>query len=209
MKLIIFGSTGGTGKQIVAQALQQGHTITAFTPSPDKINQNHEKLHVVKGDVMDLASVEHAMKGQEAVLCSLGLPANNKSKLRAKGTSNIILAMKKTGVKRLVCQSALGVADSSDLLPFHFKYFIVPLILRHVFADHRLQEDHIKKSKLDWIIVQAGNLTDGKLSGSYQHGFTADNKTLTLKVSRADVADFMIKQITDDTYLHKTPGISY
>ncbi len=210
MKLIIFGSTGGTGRQVVGQALEQGHDVTAFARSPEKLNQKHEKLQVVKGNVLDFASVERAIQGQDAVLCTLGLPAiMDKSNLRANGTKNIIRAMEKTGVKRFICQSTAGVGDSSATLPFLMNYLIVPFMLRRVWADHEIQENYIKESQLDWIIVRPAAINDGELTGSYQQGFTADNKTVTSKISRADTADFMLKQLADTNYLHKTPCISY
>jgi putative NADH-flavin reductase len=210
MKLTIFGSTGGTGRQIVTQALEQGHEVTAFARSPEKLDQKHEKLKIVKGDVLDLASVECVIQGQDAVLCALGMPAiMDKSGLRANGTKNIIHVMEKTGVKRFICQSAFGVDDSREMLPFHYKYLIIPLLMRRVYADHEIQESYIKKSQLDWIIARPGVLTDDERSGSYQHGYTADNKAVTFKISRADTADFMLKQLVDNNYLHKTSSISY
>ena len=209
MKLIIFGSTGGTGRQIVAQALEQGHDVTAFARSPERLEQKHVKLQVIKGNVLDFASVERAIQGQDVVLCTLGISFKDKSNLRANGTKNIIRAMEKTGVKRLICQSSAGVSDSRDTLPFLMKYLIVPFILRRSFADHEIQENYIKESQLDWIIVRPAALTDGEHTGSYQHGYTADNKTVTNKISRADTADFMLKQLADNSYLHKMPCISY
>jgi putative NADH-flavin reductase len=209
MKLIIFGSTGDTGRQIVTQALEQGHDVTAFARSPERFDQKHEKLQVIKGNVLNFASVERAIQGQDVVLCTLGLPPMDKSNLRANGTKNIIRAMEKTGVKRFICQSSDGVGDSSDTLPFLMKYLIVPFMLRRAFADHEIQENYIKESQLDWIIVRPVALTDGEHTGSYQHGYTADNKTVTFKISRADTADFMLKQLADNNYLHKTPSISY
>jgi putative NADH-flavin reductase len=209
MKLIIFGSTGGTGRQVVTQALEQGHDVTAFARSPEKLDQNHEKLQVEKGNVLDFASVERAIQGQDVVLCTLGLPPMDKSNLRANGTKNIIRAMEKTGVKRLICQSSDGVGESRDTLPFLMKYLIVPFMLRRAFADHEIQENYIKESQLDWIIVRPVALTDGEHTGSYQHGYTADTKTVKFKISRADTADFMLKQLADNNYLHKTPSISY
>ena len=210
MKLVIFGSTGGTGRQIVTQALEQGHDVTAFARSPEKFDQKHEKLKIVQGNVLDFASVESAIQGQDVVLCALGLSAMmDKTMLRANGTKNIIRAMEKAGVKRFICQSSAGVGDSSDTLPFLMKYLIVPFLLRRAFADHEIQENNIKESQLDWIIVRPAALTDGERTGSYQHGFTAENKTVTLKISRADTADFMLKQLVDNNYLHKTPSISY
>ena len=209
MKLLIFGSTGGTGRRLVEQALAQGHAVTAFARTPAKVDVEHANLGVIQGNVMAPASVERAMQGQEAVLSALGSPASDKSSLRADGTRNIIRAMEKEGVRRLVCQTSLGFGDSRDILPFHMKYIIVPLILRHAFADHELQEDHIKRSSLDWTIVRPGNLTNGERTGAYRHGFAATEKGLKVKISRADVADFMLEQLADDTYLHKTPGVSY
>ena len=209
MKLIIFGSTGSTGRQVVTQALEQGYDATAFARSPEKLDQKHEKLQVIKGNVLDFASVERAIQGQDVVLCTLGLPPMDKSNLRANGTKNIIRAMEKTGIKRFICQSSDGVGDSRETLPLLMKYLIVPFMLRRAFADHEIQENYIKESQLDWIIVRPVALTDGEHTGSYQHGYTADNKTVTFKISRADTADFMLKQLADNNYLHKTPSISY
>ena len=209
MKLIIFGSTGCTGHQVVTQALEQGHDVTAFARSPEKLDQKHGKLQVIKGNVLDFSSIERAIQGQDVVLCALGMPPRDKNNLRANGTKNIIRAMEKTGVKRLICQSSFGVGDTNDTLPFLMKYIIVPFILRRAFADHEIQESYIKESQLDWIVARPVALTDGEYTGSYQHGFTADNKTVTFKISRADTADFMLKQLADNNYLHRTPSISY
>ncbi len=209
MKLIIFGATGGTGQQILEQALEQGHEVTAFVRSPEKLDIKHEKLRILKGNVLDFASVEGAIQGQDAVICTLGLPPRHKSYLRANGTKNIIRAMEKTGVKRFICQSSHGVGESRKTLPFLMKYLIVPFFLRRVFADHEIQENYTKKCQLDWIIVRPTALTDGEHTDSYQHGYKSDNKTVTNKISRADTADFMLKQLADNTYLHQTPSISY
>ena len=210
MKLILFGSTGGTGRQVMTQALEQGHDVTAFARSPEKIDQKHEKLQVVQGNVLDYPSVEQAIDGQDVVLCTLGLPAiMDKSNLRANGTKNIIRAMEKTGVKRFICQSSNGVGDTRDALPFFMKYIIAPFMLRRVFADHEIQENYVKASRLDWIIVRPVALTKGDHTGSYQHGDTFDNKKVTYKISRADTADFLLKQLVDNHYLHRTPSISY
>jgi hypothetical protein len=89
------------------------------------------------------------------------------------------------------------------------KYLFVPFILRRAWADHEIQEDHVKESQLEWIIARPAALTNGGHTGSYQHGFTTDNKTVTNKISRADTADFMLKQLSDNKYLHKTPCILY
>lgn len=209
MKVLIFGATGGTGQQLVAQALTQGHEVTAFVRNPAKLKTENPGVQVVQGDVLQYTSVEKAMAGQDAVLCALGAPASDRTTIRADGTKNIIQAMAAGNVKRLVCQTSLGFGDSQALLPFHFKYFVVPFILHHAFADHELQERYIKASNLDWVIVRPGNMINGARTGHYRHGFAGDDRSIKLKVSRADVADFMLKQLTADHYLRQTPGISY
>ncbi|MCA9735000.1 MAG: SDR family oxidoreductase [Deferribacteres bacterium] len=208
MKLIVFGPTGGTGHQLVEQAFEQGHEVTAFARNPEKLRLQHEKLEVVQGDVFDTSSVLQAVKGHDAALCLLGTPPFNKKMVRAIGTRNIVHALEKSGIKRFLCQSSFGVGDSRDLLPFHYKYLIAPLMLRAVFKDHEIQEEYIKASELDWTIVRPAVLTNNSRTGTYVHGFTEPNKTLTFKISREDVAEFMLKQLMDDTYLKKSPSVS-
>ena len=212
MKLIVFGATGATGKRIVEQALEQGHLVTAFVRDPSKLGLMHSNLAIAKGDIMDLSSIIPAVQGQEAVLCAIGAPANKTGNIRSEGTKNIIQAMKATGVKRLICQTSMGYGDSKKFLdqtPFIFKHIIVPFILKKAFADHALQEEYIKQSQLDWIIARPANLTDEAYTGVYKQGFPITEKKLKMKISRADVADFMLKQLTTNTYLRKTPSLSY
>jgi len=162
--------------------------------------------------VMNRESLIPAMEGQDVVLSALGSPANKVGTMRSQGTKNIIEAMESTGIQRLICQTSLGYGDSLKVLDktsFVFKYIIVPFVLRKTFIDHELQEQHIKKSKLDWVIVRPGNLTDTAKTGVYRHGFAATDKSIQVAVSRADVADFMLKQLNDRTYVHQTPGVSY
>jgi putative NADH-flavin reductase len=207
MKILIFGSTGGVGRQLVEQVLPQGHAVTAFARDPAKLDIKHTNLSVVQGDVMDYASVEKALQGQEAVLCSIG--AGRKGTIRSEGTRNIVRAMENAGVRRLICQTSLGVGDSWSSLNFFWKYIMFGILLRNAYADHEAQERYVKQSRLDWIIVRPGSFTNGDRTGVYRHGFGATDKTLKLKISRADVADFVLKQLVDDTYLRKTPGLSY
>lgn len=209
MKLTIFGSTGGTGEQLVNRALEGGHEVTAFARSAQRVKVDHPRLTVVEGDVLDGAAVEAAVAGREAVLCSLGMPATNRQGLRARGTKNIIRAMKREGVRRLICQSGLGCGESHRLLPFHYKYLVFPLILRHVYADHEEQERHVRESGLEWTLVRPAALNDGAATGAYWHGTGGSERPLTIKISRADVADFMLKQLGGEEYLRQAPSLSY
>lgn len=207
-KIIIFGATGGTGQQLAKQALEMGHRVTAFVRNPEKLKLTDNNLNIFQGDVLNFENVSKAIKNQDAVLCSIGISAFDKSALRANGTANIIKAMENNGVKRLICQTSLGYGDSKEILPWYMKYIIVPIILKNAFKDHKSQEAKIEQSSLDWIIVRPGNLTNGIKTGNYKYGFNYNNK-IKLKVSRADVAMFMLSQIENLEYLRKKVGISY
>jgi putative NADH-flavin reductase len=209
MNLTIFGATGQIGRHLVSQALNQGHHITAFTRNPHKLDRSGKNLKLVQGDVLNYATVKQATTGQDAIVCALGMPLMNKDGLRAKGTKNIVRAMTETGVKRLICLSVFGANDSRALLPFKYKALIVPLILRHIIADHEKQETYVTNSTLDWTLVRPGNFTKGGFTGSYRHGFTSSDAPSKIKISQPDLADFMLKQLDSDTYLRKAPCISY
>jgi putative NADH-flavin reductase len=212
MNLLIFGATGGTGRAIVAQALEQGHGVTAFARNPAAITTTHENLAVVHGDILDYASVERAVKGQDAVLSALGTKAIKRNTTISDGTRNIITAMEKYGVKRLVFESSLGIGDSKPqrrLLPLPYSIIVMPLLFRNLFQDKETQEGYIMQSTLEWVIVRPAVLTNGPRTGVYRSEFSATDSSIKAKISRADVADFMLKQLTDDTYVHKTPSLSY
>jgi hypothetical protein len=110
---------------------------------------------------------------------------------------------------RRVQPNSLGVGDSRGQPGWVFNLFIIPLFLRNVFRDKEVQEQYVKKSDLDWIIVRPAALTSGPRAGVYRSGFGTTDQAIGGKIARADVADFLLKQLTDDTYLRKTPGLSY
>ena len=207
MKLVIFGSTGSVGHHLVVQALEHEHTVSAFARNPAKLGIEHANLTAVQGDALDSASVEEAVDGQDAVLCSLG--AGAKGAIRTEGTRNIVRAMEKAGVSRFICLSTLGVGNSRANLDFFMKHIMFGFLLRRAYADHVSQEDSVKESRLDWTLVRPAAFTDGIRTGEYRHGFPSTDKTIKAKISRAEVADFMLKQLTDRTYLKETPGLSY
>lgn len=209
MNILVVGATGGTGRQLVEQALAQGHTVTALVRTPAKLTLTHPQLRIVQGDVKHLPAVEQAMQGQEAVLSALGAPAMRKDAVRSEGTRNLIRAMTTVGVRRLICLTTLGMGDSRAALPFSYKYLIVPLFLRSAFADSEVQEECIRQSPLEWTIARPATLTDGERTGAYRHGFPATEKGLKIKIARADVADFMLRQLSSTTYLRKAVSLSY
>lgn len=207
MKIIVFGASGTIGQHVIKQALDDGHQVTAFARDISKISVTHEKLSKVAGDVMNPVSVDSAIPGHDVVLVVLG--AGRKGGVRATGTRNVIQAMKAHDMKRLICQSSLGVGDSRINLNFFWKYIMFGLLLRPAYADHELQEQYVRKSELDWTIVRPGAFTDGARTGEYRHGIFAVEDRPALKISRADVAEFLLKQLADLRYLHQAPGLSY
>jgi len=207
-RIIIFGATGGTGKELIKQALVNGNKVTAFARTPEKLELSYKNLKTIKGDVLKYDDVFNAVDKQDVVFCNLGMPASDKSTLRKDGTTNIVKAMNEKGIKRFICQTSLGFGDSKAVLPWHMKYLIVPFILKNAFKDHELQESVIVNSDLDWTIVRPGNMTNGKLTKIYKHGFEPNEK-IKLKVSRADVAHFMLSQIENNQNIHKKIGVSY
>ena len=207
MKVLIFGATGGTGRCLMEQALVVGHEVTAFARNPSAVTFDHDRLSVVRGDVLDFASVDAAMVGQDAVLCALGAKSGSDKTTLSTGTKHIIAAMEKSATRRIVCESSLGVGDSRNQADFVFVRIIVPLFLRGVFEDKERQEREIRHSKLDWVIVRPAQLTDSPRTDVYR--VVTDNSKVGNKISRADVAAFMLEQLTHERYLKKTVAIAY
>ena len=208
MDLLVFGPTSGTGRVLVEQALEQGHAVTTFVRNPAAFTMKHPNLTFRIGNVSDYGSVEAAIRGKDVVLSASDTNAPKGDIAFSQGTKNIIMAMEKLGVRRFICESSLGVGDSKGQLGFLYNFFLIPLLLHKMLADKEILEKHIKNSTLDWVIVRPAALTNGPRTGTYRSGFGVTDKSIKGKVSHADVADFMLKQLTDETYLRKTPGIS-
>ena len=209
MRLVVFGATGRTRRRIVEQALSDGHEVTAFVRDPSGLGVTHERLRVVRGDVMDPAKVEEAVAGRDAVLSALGHTRTSTRDMQAGGTQNIVAAMKKHGVKRLVSLTGAGVRDPRDR-PKLFDRAITALLKvlqREVLEDAERHAEIIKRSGLDWVIVRAPVLTEGERNGEYRVGYIGNNSGT--KISRSDLADFMLRQLTDDAHLSRMPVVSY
>jgi putative NADH-flavin reductase len=221
MRLVIFGATGGTGRRLVERAIAEGHEVTAFVRNPSRMTARHQRLKIVAGDAFDLGPVEEAVAGKEAVISVLGSrrpsnPLHPRSPGEPKGpasvgSENIVAAMKKHGLKRFVCQTAWGVGDSKEdprIAGSFFMKVIVPPLLRDEYADKEAQERIIRESELEWVIVRPMILTNGPWTNDYR-------ARVDLKpgrrpyISRADVADFLMRQLTDSTFVNKTPAIGY
>jgi putative NADH-flavin reductase len=207
MKVLIIGATGATGKILMREALAQGHQLTALARNPSALAPEDYRLRVLQGNALDVSSVEAAVAGQDAVLVALGTRSSRPTTLFSESTHNVIGAMDKHGVRRLVCITGVGVGDSKGHVGFLYDRIIRPLVVRNVYEDKERQEEAIEQSDLEWVIVRPAQLTDEPAKGEYKVYLKGSYKAKT--ISREDVAEFMLAQVKDDTYVHKMPVISY
>ena len=205
MKLAIFGATGNTGLELVKQALEKGHQVTAFVRDPSRLSIKHDQLNFVTGDVFDPASVAEAVQNQDVVVCALGARDLKKTTIRATGTTNIIQAMKQHNVQRLLVVTSMGTGDSWDTLSMVNKFFYATL-LKSSREDHEAQETAVKQSGLDWTIIRPSGLTDEPRTGVYEVGENIPAKTS--KIARADVADLIVKELEQNALIHKAVTIT-
>lgn len=206
MKLVIFGSTGKTGVELVTQALEKGHAVTAFVRDPDRLAVEHERLSTITGDMFDSAIVAQAVEGQDAVICALGAGNDlGPTSVRTTGTNIIISGMQKHGVRRLIAISAMGVGDSWDTLSLINKLFFA-VLLKNARADHTAQETAIKASGLQWTIIRPSGLTDTPRTGIYDVG--ENILATTSKIARADVADLIIRELEQNAFIGQAVTIT-
>lgn len=210
MRILVIGASGGTGREIVRQGLERGYTVTAFVRNPARLAFTHEHLSVVRGDVLDAASLRRAVQGQDGVLCALGhkrwFPPN---RILSQGTRHIVEAMQAHGVRRLVCETSLGVGDSFGRMGLYYTLFVVPFILPFYYYDKHRQEQVIRASGRDWVIVRPGALTNARKRGRWRHGPGVGSFIWTVRISRADTAAFMLEQLSDDTYVRSAVSVAW
>lgn len=209
MKIIVFGASGGTGKEIVRQALEAKHEVTAFVRHPARVMLEHQQLKLVTGDVTDAATVEKAIAGHEAVISALGPSRPPVPGMMEIAAQNIIAAMKKAGLRRLISTTGAGVRAEQDQpkLIDHLMKGLLTLLAGEVLKDSAANVAVIRASELDWTIVRYPRLSDGPLTNHYRVGFVGrDSGT---RLSRADGAHFVLKELAEGQYICQMPVVSY
>jgi putative NADH-flavin reductase len=209
MKLVIFGATGSTGQYLVQGALAAGHDVVAFARNPGKLNiQNHKQLICVQGDIQDAAKVVEAIAGVDAVLSVLGPTRDAPPFAITTGTQNILSAMQQQDVRRLVISAGAGVRDPLDKpkLIDHVFGLLLRVLSRSAVEDMTQVVKLVRASDLDWTVVRVPRLLDTPGSGKIRIGYLGAD--VSTQLSRADMAAFMLQQVTDRTYLHQAPVIS-
>lgn len=198
MKVLVIGAGGKSGQQVVEKALAAGHTVTAFVhnaadyPAPAGVR-------VVAGDATDAATVDAAVAGQDAVVDAVGGHTPYlKTQLERNTAKVVVAAMQHQGVRRLVVISVLGIGDSQEQGTFLYEYLMKPTFLRGAIPDKEVMEAEVKRSGLDFVLVRPPYLTDDPATGEV-HVVTGEDKAH--KITRADLAQFIVDQLTQDTYV--------
>ncbi|MFL5706569.1 MAG: NAD(P)-dependent oxidoreductase [Ktedonobacteraceae bacterium] len=210
MKIVIFGANGATGKILTKQALDAGHTVTAVTRHPEAFPLRDVRLNVMGGDVFDLALVEQAVGGQDAVLSTLGVPFSRKPiTIYSRGMTHIVQAMKHSGVRRIVCVSSSATGTNHDTGgSFIFDKILQPIVMSTIgqttYADMKQMEMLLMNSELDWTVVRPSGLFETPAVTDYQ---VAEDHIRGQFTSRADLADCMLKQLTTDQYSRKVMAV--
>ncbi len=205
MKVLVLGATGGTGRLIVRDAVAKGHSVVALVRS--KASADLPGVDMIEGDARDEGTLTRALDGCDAVVSSLGTGMGfRKVSLLTVATRALVTAMTRNGVRRLVCISALGVGDSRGHGGFVFDRLFQPLLLSHAYKDKDRQEAAIRASSLDWVVVRPAMLTNDPARGSVR-AVTDLAGVKGGKIARADVARFVVEQLTTDTWLRRTPVI--
>jgi putative NADH-flavin reductase len=209
MKVIVFGASRGVGLHVVEQALTAGYMVTAFVRSPETFPLHHENLTLFKGDALDAVAVEQAIAGQEAVISALGPTRPPVPHMMETSTKNIVEAMKKHGIKRLVSTTGAGVRQPEDQPKFidHFIGFLLNLLAKDAVLDSAANVRVIQSSDLEWTVVRYPRLLDGEQKGVYRVGYVG--KDSGTQITRADGADFVLKELVEKKWLRKSPVVSY
>lgn len=203
--LLIIGATRGVGRNLLEQGLEQGHAVTALVRNPQRLTLVHDRLTVIQGDILDKEAVKRAVGGQDAVCITIGIgPTLKPVTVFSAGTKNVIDAMTPATADILICVTGIGAGDSKDHGGFLYDKIFNPLLLKKIYEDKNRQEEIVRNSNLKWVIVRPGFLTNGPLTKNCR--VVTDLEGVTAgKISRADVAHFILKEFEEKKYLFKTP----
>jgi len=208
-RITVFGATGATGKQLVEQALAAGYDVVAYARDPSRLKISHEHLTVLPGELSDQASIENAIRGADAVLSTLGPHGRSRDKPITQGMQNIIATMMKQGVRRLIMTSTLSAKDPNDKPDLRTRAMVnlVRITMHAAYEDIVSAAEVVRTSDIDWTIVRLTLLDNKPKTGKVKTGYVGRGEVGT-RISRADIAGFMLEQVNDTRYLRQAPVIS-
>lgn len=204
MKIIVFGASGGVGQQVVQQALSANHEVTAFVRDPAKLALQHPLLTIVQGDGLNEHTVVSAIPGHDAVLCCVGSRGLGSTTLMSDIMRHVITGMNNSGVTRIAYVASAGIHKELKGIVGG----LAGLLLKNVLADHHRAFELLQKSDLDWSVARPMSLTNSEQTGIYRESQTGIPKK-GQNISRADVAHFLLKAITENAYIHQSVGLVY
>ncbi len=206
MKVLVVGATGGTGKHAMRMLLERGDEVTALVRSPASMEIKHDRLRLVIGDARNPEDVERAAEGQDAILVALGARSLGKTDLQERFFTNVVAAMKKHGVKRIVNLSAWGAGSSDNETKFVFRIFRA-LVLRNVWPDKERGEAIMLSSGVEYVNPRPGRLLDKPAKGGVKAALTGAG--IKAELYREDLAKFMVEQLTSDAWKNQSPIVGY
>lgn len=204
----LFGATGKTGRRVLDRALAAGYDVRALVRDPAKLATTDPRLTVVTGDVLDPDAVDRVVAGSDAVLSLFGQVKGSPRTLQTDGTRNIVAAMQRHGVHRLVTLSGGGLRAAQDRpkVPGTIIRFLLKTLAGHVLADAEGHLAVLEASGLDWTVVRGPRLMESPGAGAYRVGWVGVDAST--QISRDDLADFLLTQVDDRTYVNEMPFVS-
>lgn len=203
MKIVVFGASGKTGILFTDQALAKGHQVTAYVRRAGSMVQQHPNLKVITGSLNAADKLKEAILGADACVSLLGGNSIIKHSTGIiDGIGKIVKLMEQEGVNRFIYLSSMGAGESRKIMRPIIRFLIADILLSVPLADHTANELRIAKSKLQWTLVRPAGLTNGPTTGRLKHG--SDLKVLrgNPQISRANVASFIVEQLSDTTYIN-------
>ena len=209
--ILVIGATGPTGIEICRQALAAGMKVRVLVRNPSRFpGELLPALEVVQGDVLNGEAMLAAMRGMDAVVSALGTPLQRTPvTLLSHGTQNIVQAMRQLGVTRLLCITGMGAGDSRGHGGFLYDQVILPLLLGQIYLDKDRQEQIVQASGLDWTLIRPAFLTTGAQTGEYRCIDRFVKGERMGKISRADVAHFVVRELQQAAYSRRVANLSY
>lgn len=206
--IALFGATGKTGRRVLARALEQGFDVRVLVRDPGKLTASSPRLTVIQGDVLDAAAVERTVEGADVVLSLFGQVKGSPPTLQTDGTALIVAAMKKHGVTRIVTLSGPGFPAPLDRpgVPDKIFRFLLKTLSGHLLEDAKGHLAVLEGSGLEWTVVRGPLLTEKPGTGAYRVGWVGVNAST--QISRDDLADFILTQVDDRSFVGKLPFVS-
>jgi len=211
MKILVLGANGAVGQLAIDELLKANHEVKALVRNASTLSKKHPRLRVEQGDPTNAPNLEWLLAGQDAVLSTLGVRKNKRTTLRFDVATSLLAGMKKHGVRKLVWLDGAGVGSSKEFMQrssFLFGRVVMPLFLNHMYADAAVADELIERSGCDWVIVRPMSFTNRAKTGNVS---VVTDMSLTvrlrLRISRADVAAFLVEQVAEDNYVGQMPVI--